>query len=175
MASRAAMAGLLFDSSAVYLQGVKARFQVAALLLAMSLSGCLTTQRLLTLTRDWAVGIYKATAEQIRVADRRAAAAFARLTTQEKTELKESGTRYLAVRTSDPTPAQLAEIRRDMTKPASRYGSSPAPPGKIYCVMIWDTHSQEIVGNDCYAVLSLPKDRDLARFDTYTAQYLGTF
>ena len=27
---------------------------------------------------------------------------------------------------------------------------------KIYCVMIWDTQSREIVGTDCYAVLNLP-------------------
>ena len=41
--------------------------------------------------------------------------------------------------------------------------------------MIWDTQSQEIVGTDCYAVLSLPKTGTVARFDTYTAQYMGSF
>jgi hypothetical protein len=39
--------------------------------------------------------------------------------------------------------------------------------------MIWDTQSQEIVGTDCYAVLKLPPAGELARFDTYTAQYVG--
>ncbi len=48
-------------------------------------------------------------------------------------------------------------------------------PEKVYCVMIWDTQSGEIVGNDCYAVLKLPVAGELARFDTYTAQYVGSF
>jgi hypothetical protein len=41
--------------------------------------------------------------------------------------------------------------------------------------MIWDTQSGEIVGTDCYAVLKLPAAGELARFDTYTAQYVGSF
>ena len=62
---------------------------------------------------------------------------------------------------------------RDMQKPTSRYSGSRKVPEKIYCVMIWDTQSQEIVGTDCYAVLKLPPAGELARFDTYTAQYVG--
>jgi hypothetical protein len=41
--------------------------------------------------------------------------------------------------------------------------------------MIWDTQSGEIVGTDCYAVLKLPAAGELARFDTYTGQYVGSF
>lgn len=147
----------------------------AVLALAALLSGCLTTQKLLTFARDFSVGIYKATAQQIHVADQRAAAALARFSPQRKADLKTSETRYLAVRTLDPTPAQMVEIKKDMARPASRYGSSSSAPGKIYCVMIWDTQTRQVVGTDCYAALSLPKDGDLARFDTYTAQYVGTF
>jgi hypothetical protein len=61
-----------------------------------------------------------------------------------------------------------------MQKPGSRYASKKAP-SKVYCVMIWDTQSQQVVGADCYAVVNLPAPGTLARFDTYTAQYVGSF
>ncbi|HEY5705543.1 MAG TPA: hypothetical protein VIS96_08225 [Terrimicrobiaceae bacterium] len=155
-----------------------------ALCLAGLLSGCLTTQEVLTRVGNLAavvfnnlsVGAYRATPQQVRVADQRATASFNRFTPQEKKTFKESGTRYLAVRTADPTPTQQIEIRKSMQKQGSRYGGTTTkPPSKVYCVMIWDTQSREIVGTDCYAVLSLPKPGSVARFDTYTAQYVGNF
>lgn len=138
------------------------------------MTGCTATQKFLTMMRDFSVGVYTATAEQIRVANQRATAAFSRFSPERKEELKASETRYLAVRTLDPTPAQKAEIKADMAKPSSRYGprTGGAPP-KVYCVMIWDTQTREIVGTKCYATLSLPKDGEISRFDTYTAQYVG--
>jgi hypothetical protein len=148
-----------------------------ALLLAGLLSGCLTTQDLVTKVKavfyNLSVGAYRATPQQIRLADQRATAAYKRFSPQEKKTFKESGKRYLAVRTADPTPAQRAEIRRDMEKPGSKYFGQ-AKTGKIYCVMIWDTQSKEVVGTDCYAVASLPTSGTVARFDTYTAQYVGS-
>jgi hypothetical protein len=104
-----------------------------------------------------------------------ATASFQRFSSQHKKALAESGTRYLSVRTADPTPDQWKEIRKDLQKPASRYFASTSTPERIYCVMIWDTQTGEIVGNDCYAVLKLPATGELARFDTYAAQYVGSF
>jgi len=147
----------------------------AALWLVSLLSGCQTTQKFLTMINNLAVGVYKATPQQAQLADQRAAATFEQFLPQEKKTFEESGTRYLAVRTADPTPAQWTEIRNDMQKPGSRYSGPTKAPTKIYCVMIWDTQSREIVGTDCYAVLKLPMAGELARFDTYTAQYVGNF
>jgi hypothetical protein len=152
-----------------------------ALCLAGLLSGCLTTQELLTkvnnlavsVFKNFSVGAYRATPQQIRLADQRATAAFNRFSPQEKKSFKESGTRYLAVRTTDPTPTQWTQIRRNMEKPGSLYAGPKKAPSKIYCVMIWDTQSREVVGTDCYAVLTLPTPGTVARFDTYTAQYVG--
>jgi hypothetical protein len=153
------------------------------LCLASLLSGCPTTQEVWTkvnniaavVFRNLSVGAYKATPQQIALADQRATTVYKRFSPQERTTFKESGTRYLAVRTSDPTPAQREEIRKNMQKPGSLYAKPTSAPGKVYCVMIWDTQSQEIVGTNCYAVLSLPEPGTVARFDTYTAQYMGTF
>lgn len=155
----------------------------AALCLVCLLSGCLTTENLLTkasnlvagVFNNFSLGAYKATEQQIRVAYQRASGFYNRLSPQERQTFKESGTRYLAVRTSDPTPAQQTEIRKNMQKSKSRYASPTKAPGKIYCVMIWDTQSQEIVGTNCYAVLNLPAPDTVAHFDTYTAQYVGSF
>ena len=154
-----------------------------ALCLASLLSGCLTSQELLTKVNNLAAGIfnnlslgaYKATPQQIRLADQRATATYNRFAPQEKKTFKESGTRYLAVRTADPTPTQRAEIRKEMQKPGSIYAGPKKAPSKIYCVMIWDTQSREVVGTDCYAVATLPTPGTVARFDTYTAQYVGSF
>lgn len=148
------------------------RFFGLVLWLSLFLCACETTRKLWATLNDFAVGIYRATSQQRELADQRATTAYARFSPEEKSSLQRSGVRYLAVRTADPTPAQWTEIRRDMQKPASRYSGPRKAPEKIYCVMIWDTQSQEIVGTDCYAVLKLPPSGDLARFDTYTAQYV---
>jgi hypothetical protein len=147
----------------------------AALWLSSLFCGCETTRRFWTMLNDLAVGVYKATPHQTQLADQRATVAFKQFSTQQKKALTESGTRYLAVRTADPTPAQWTEIRKDMQKPGSLYSAPRMAPEKIYCVMIWDTQSGEIVGADCYAVLKLPATGELARFDTYTAQFVGSF
>lgn len=41
-------------------------------------------------------------------------------------------------------------------------------------VMIFDTQSNEVVGNDVYDLKSTPKVGQTSKFDTYTAEYVGT-
>jgi hypothetical protein len=40
--------------------------------------------------------------------------------------------------------------------------------------MIWDTQSQEVVGNNVYDVKSPPPVGSTAKFDTYSAEYVGS-
>jgi hypothetical protein len=87
------------------------------ILLSSLTCSCETTRKFWTLVNNLAVGVYKATPRQTRLANQRAAAAFEQFSTQQRKALEELGTRYLAVRTADPTPAQWTEIRRDMQKP----------------------------------------------------------
>jgi hypothetical protein len=155
---------------------MKTVLQTHLLAAVLLLSGCATAGKFLSFVNDWAVGAYRATARQIQVADQRASALFDRMPASEKKTLKDEGVRYLAVRTDDPTPEQMKEIRRNMAKPSGPYGTpAAAPPKKVYCVMIWDTQTREVVGQDCYAVLKLPAPGEPARFDTYSAQYVGDF
>lgn len=41
-------------------------------------------------------------------------------------------------------------------------------------VMIFDTQSNEVVGNEVYDLKSTPKVGQSSKFDTYTAEYVGT-
>ena len=41
-------------------------------------------------------------------------------------------------------------------------------------VMIFDTQSNEVVGNNVYDLKSAPKVGQTTKFDTYTAEYVGT-
>jgi hypothetical protein len=41
-------------------------------------------------------------------------------------------------------------------------------------VMIWDTQSQKVVGNNVYDVKSPPPVGSTAKFDTYSAEYIAS-
>ncbi len=41
-------------------------------------------------------------------------------------------------------------------------------------VMIYDTQTQQVVGNDVYDVKQTPKEGTISKFDTYSAEYVGT-
>lgn len=137
---------------------------------------------------NYALGRYHATAQQLRIARQRAESYYARISPAKKKKASENGVRYLAVRTLDPSPEQLAEIKRRSATGASGglsvgYGgpsiSGPAPqPGSEraswHCVMIWDTHVEDVVESDCYAVTALPPQGAIVHFDTYAAEYVGS-
>jgi hypothetical protein len=41
-------------------------------------------------------------------------------------------------------------------------------------VMIYDTQTQQVVGNNVYDVKKAPKQGTVSKFDTYSAEYVGT-
>jgi hypothetical protein len=47
-------------------------------------------------------------------------------------------------------------------------------PGTKTDIMIWDTQSESLVGNDVYDVENPPKLGSTAKFETYSAQYVGS-
>ena len=48
-----------------------------------------------------------------------------------------------------------------------------AAPGTKKVIMIWDTQSETLVGNNVYDVQSVPALGSTAKFETYSAQYVG--
>jgi hypothetical protein len=47
-------------------------------------------------------------------------------------------------------------------------------PGTKKDVMIWDTQAETIVGNNVYDVQEVPQIGSTTKFETYSAQYVGT-
>jgi hypothetical protein len=91
----------------------------------------------------------EATERQRRIAEERARAAYA----AHQAALKKRKVRYIAVDTE----------KDNRTSPNAKKS-----------VMIWDTQSQEVVGNNVYDVKSPPAVGATAKFDTYSAEYVGS-
>jgi predicted lipid-binding transport protein (Tim44 family) len=96
---------------------------------------------------------HQATERQRQVAQARARASYARMSAERKSALKSKKVRYIAVDTE----------KNEKTSPQAKR-----------TVMIWDTQSQEVVGNNVYDVQSPPSVGQTAKFDTYSAEYVGS-
>jgi uncharacterized membrane protein YhiD involved in acid resistance len=101
----------------------------------------------------YVIAKHQATERQQRIAEERAQAAYARMSAERKSKMKSSKTRYIAVDTE----------KNEQTSPQAKKS-----------VMIWDTQSQEVVGNNVYDVKSPPPVGSTAKFDTYSAEYVGS-
>lgn len=141
-------------------------------------------------------GRYRATPQQKRIARERGLRYSKRMAARKKKSKK----RYVAVRTLDPSREQLAQIHRRSgagagassgyvkarpvatgRRASAQRASYQQPavtdataPEQWRCVMIWDTWSNQVVGNDCYAMTELPAVGSVVQFDTYAAEYVGT-
>lgn len=99
------------------------------------------------------IATHEATERQHRIAEERAQRAYAQMSAERKSALKARKTRYIAVDTE----------KNEQTSPQAKKS-----------VMIWDTQSQEVVGHDVYDVKSPPPVGSTAKFDTYSAEYVGS-
>jgi hypothetical protein len=95
----------------------------------------------------------QATERQRKIAEERARRAYAKMPVQRKAALKKKKVRYIAVDTE----------KDERTSPKAEKS-----------VMIWDTESEEVVGNNVYDVKSAPQVGTTARFETYSAEYVGS-
>jgi hypothetical protein len=112
---------------------------------------------------------YQASERQRTVANQRARAAYAKLVRRaEQTR---------------PTPVRLdagekkTATRKPARKKLPRYIAVDTERDTrskgTKSIMIWDTQVQEVVGNEVYDISTPPRPLDTARFDTYSAQYVG--
>ena len=95
----------------------------------------------------------QASERQRKIAEERARAYQRRLTPERKATMKKKKVRYIAVDT----------VKDERTSPKAKKD-----------VMIWDVESQQIVGNNVYDVESTPSVGQTAKFETYSAEYVGT-
>ena len=101
-------------------------------------------------TAAYVIAKHQATEQQRRIAQANAELYYAKLDAEQKAAMKKKKVRYIAVD----------------TKKDNKIKGQKA-------VMVFDTKSQEIVGNDVYDVKTSPKVGQTTKFDTYTAQYVG--
>jgi len=88
---------------------------------------------------------------------------------------------YMAahLRTHEPKSKKEAQDVIALKKKLPRYIAVETPkdqrsvPGTKKDVMIWDTQSESLVGNNVYDVANVPAVGATAKFDTYSAQYVG--
>lgn len=96
---------------------------------------------------------HQATERQRRIAEQRAKVYYGRLAPEKKAALKKKKVRYIAVDTE----------KNEKTSPKAKRA-----------VMIWDTQSETVVGNNVYDVQSPPAVGSTAKFETYSAAYVGS-
>lgn len=137
----------------------------AILLLMMLMTGCETASTFVADMKAFLIGPYQATPQQIQIAQQRGDQALKQLPAEEEKP------RYLAVRTANPTPEQRREIRKEAKRSGGRYGGGSS--GVVYCLMVYDTTQQKVVGTECYAVSRLPYDGEQFTFETYNMTYVN--
>jgi len=87
--------------------------------------------------------------------------------------------RYIAVETLRPTKKQLADYVKKRAEAKSTAGGTQlssrwVEPGQLRCMMVFDTQSKQFVGSGCYVIGSLPPVGTVAKFETVSAEYVGT-
>src|SRR5262245_34846686 len=101
----------------------------------------------------YVIAKHQATERLHRIAEERAQRDYEPMSAERKAKIKAHKTRYIAVDTE----------KNEQTAPDAKKS-----------VMIWDTQSQEVVGNNVYDVKSPPPVGSTAKFDTYSAEYVGS-
>lgn len=99
----------------------------------------------------YVISKYQASENEKRIAQARAELYYKQLDAEQKAELEKKKVRYIAVD----------------TKPERKIEGEKA-------VMVFDTKSQQIVGNNVYEVKEAPKVGQTTKLDNYTAQYVGS-
>lgn len=108
----------------------------------------------LTAVTVYIISKQQATERQRKIAEQRARIYTARRNQQlaaQSAAKKTKPSRYIAVRTEKSEQAQGAAS-----------------------VMVFDTQTNEVVGNNVYDLKTAPQVGQTAKFDTYSAQYVGT-
>lgn len=117
----------------------------------------------------YVIAKHEATERQRRVAEARARVIAARMNARESQGARHSSNaspgQQHSRRTSAKTPRYIAvdTVRDERTAPRAEKS-----------VMIFDTQAGHVVGNNVYDVQTPPRVGTTARFDTYSAQYVGS-
>ncbi|MEI6033945.1 MAG: hypothetical protein WCS65_06670 [Verrucomicrobiae bacterium] len=117
---------------------------------------------------SYVIAKHQATERQRQVAEQRARLYMAKRA--EATRLASSSSRSSSGSTAKKS-AKPAPEPRYIAINTEKSGAAAATSGPS--VMVFDTQSSQIVGNNVYDLKSQPKAGTSTKFDTYTAQYVG--
>lgn len=149
-------------------------------------TGGMSTGAMVTAT-VYVIKKYQATEQQRRVAQERGRVAVQRIHREQEREIaaaskskkkapapaKPSGAVAMKAKEVDVTRIEPVKKRLPRYIAVDTTKDGRTSPQAAKAVMIFDTHTQEIVGNDVYDVRSTPPVGGTARFETYTAEYVG--
>jgi len=138
--------GALFGTGAGALAGGVAKAAGASNSQAVAIG--LATGTIVGVTA-YVIAKHQATERQRRIAEERARLAYENAPAPQKAKYRK--TRYIAV---------------DTVREKNSTGAKS--------VMIYDTQSQQVVGNNVYDVKQAPKEGTVSKFDTYSAEYVGS-
>jgi gas vesicle protein len=96
----------------------------------------------------YVIAKHEATERQRRIAEERARLAYEQMSAERRARVQKQ--RYIAVSTVQEKNEKGAES-----------------------VMIYDTQSKQVVGNNVYDVKNAPKDGQVQKYDSYSVEYVG--
>ncbi len=115
------------------------------------------------------VGAYVISKQQASERQRKIAEQRARIYLAEQQKEQAKAAKAAAVTANTKKPKTQKKPRYIAVETVKEEGSK----GKSQ-VMVFDTQSNEIVGNNVYDLKASPKVGQTTKFDTYTAEYVGT-
>ncbi len=107
----------------------------------------------------YVIAKYQASERQRKIAEQRARVYLAEQAQKQKEEQAAAAAK--AKQQKKPRYIAVQTVKEDTNQGKSQ-------------VMIFDTQSNELVGNNVYDLKSSPKVGQTTKFDTYTAEYVGT-
>jgi len=138
--------GAVFGTGAGILAGSVAKAAGASTSQAAAIG--LATGAIVGIT-TYVIAKHQATERQRKIAEERARLAYESAPAPKKARYQK--TRYIAVDTVREKDSQGAKS-----------------------VMIYDTQTQQVVGNNVYDIKQAPKEGSVSKFDTYSAEYVGS-
>jgi len=115
---------------------------------------------------------YEASERQRRIVETRALSTAAHLRSQ---SAQAQISRAEKISKSNPAATTRAQAQQQLPRylAVDTGRDARSSPRAKKSVMIWDTQAQQIVGKDVYDIAAPPPVGSSARFETYTAQYVG--
>ena len=136
----------------------------------LPLFGCAVSGRIDN--RNFAVGTYYPTPNEIQLAQRRAQRYW-----QNHSQRFQNPTRYLAVDTTSVLRGDIVQplypLLMNSETTGSYFSQGDTSELEASCIMIYDTGANKFVGDSGYVSVDLPPRGSVAQWDRYQARYIG--